>query len=167
MELEEMIKNYKFNISTKLEYIGFCADELLSSQEAQANNKLFRNLTIILSATFKTYLSTSNLDVYLYEPTVNITSALYYSDFKGYKTGAFIIVSFTNKLNSFNAFNVENTKEKFYYGWLLDLIKMLNREIKSLERIYNTLNNNTELIQWLYQHLKKETSQFMKWNTEE
>ena len=28
MELEEMIKNYKFNISTKLEYIGFCADEL-------------------------------------------------------------------------------------------------------------------------------------------
>ena len=145
MELEEIIRNYKFSISTHLEYIGLCADELLSSQEAQTNNKLFRNLTIILSTTFKTYLSTTNLDVYLYEPTVKFTSAKYYTDFKGYKTGAFIIVSFTNKLNGFNAFDVENTKEKFYYGWLIDLIKMLNREIKSLEEIYNTLNNDKEL----------------------
>ena len=114
MELEEMIKNYKFTISTYLEYIGLCTDNLLSSQEAQANNKLFRNLTIILSSAFKTYLSTPNLETYLYEPTVNIFVP-HYSDFKGYKTGAFIIVSFTNKLNRFNAFNKDNTKEKFYY----------------------------------------------------
>ena len=163
MELEEMIKNYKFTISTYLEYIGLCTDNLLSSQEAQANNKLFRNLTIILSSAFKTYLSTPNLETYIYEPTVNI-SVPHYSDFKGYKTGAFIIVSFTNKLNRFNAFNKDNTKEKFYYSWLMDLIKIFNREINSLEKIYNSINNNTEFLKWLYQNLKKKQSQFTKWN---
>ena len=142
MELEETIVNYKFNITTKLEYIGICADELLSSKDAQANNSLFRHLAIILSATFKTYLSTVNLDVYLNEPNENINSAIYYSDFKGYKTGVFIIISFTNKLNGFNAFNVENSKEQFYYGWLKDLVKILNHEIKSLEKLYTRLNND-------------------------
>lgn len=150
---EEIVKDYKFNLSTQLEYIGLCADELLSSQEAQANDKLFRNLTIILSATFKTYLSTSNLDMYLYEPNYKISSATQYSDFKGYKTGAFIIIQFTNKLNGFNVFNVENTTEKFYYGWLKDLIKNLNREINTLEKLYNTLNNEWNFKILFHSHL--------------
>lgn len=143
---EEIVKDYKFNLSTQLEYIGLCADELLSSQEAQANNRLFRNLTVILSATFKTYLSTSNLDLYLYEPNYKISSATSYSDFKGYKTGVFIIIQFTNKLNRFNVFDAENSKEKFYYGWLKDLIKFLNNEINTLEKLFNTLNNDKELL---------------------
>ena len=137
---EEMIKDYKFNLSTQLEYIGLCADELLSSQEAQ-DNRLFRHLTIILSATFKTYLSTANLDLYLYEPTYKISSPIQYSDFKGYRTGVFTIIQFTNKLNGFNVFNAENTTEKFYYGWLKDLIKNLNHEFNTLEKLFNTLNN--------------------------
>ena len=37
-------------------------------------------------------------------------------------------------------------KEKFYYSWLMDLIKIFNREINSLEKIYNSINNNTEFL---------------------
>lgn len=146
--IEEMIKDYKTNITAQLEQIGVCADNLLSSKEAQANNKLFRNLTIILSAVFKTYLSTSYLDVYLYEPNANITSAKYYSDFKGYKTGIYIIVSFINKLNGFNAFKKENSKEKLLFQWLKDLNKILNNEMNTVQKIYKILNNNqTEVLQ--------------------
>ena len=146
MEFEELIEKYKFSITTHLKYIGLCVDELLSSQEAQANNRLFRHLTVILSATFKTFLSTNNLEFYLYEPTQKISSATSYSDFTGYKTGVFIIVSFTNKLNKFNAFTVEKSKEEFYFGWLKELIIMLNLEFKSIEKMYNRLNNGKELL---------------------
>lgn len=149
---EEIVKDYKFNISTQLEYIGLCADELSSSQEAQ-DNRLFRYLTIILSTTFKTYLSTSNLDMYLYEPNYKISSAIYYSDFKGYRTGVFTIIQFTNKLNGFNVFNAEDSKEFFYYGWLKDLIKNLNREINTLEKLYNTLNNEWNFKILFHSHL--------------
>ena len=146
MEFEETVEKYKFSITTYLKYIGLCVDELLSSQEAQANNRLFRYLTAILSATFKTLVSTSNLDFYLYESTEKMSSATSYSDFTGYKTGVFIIVSFTNKLSKFNAFTVEKSKEEFYFGWLNELIIMLNLEFKSIEKLYNRLNESKELL---------------------
>jgi len=146
MELEEIIEKYKFSITANLKYIGLCIDKLLNTQEAQANNSLFRHLTIILSATFKTLLSTNNLDFYLFEPTQKKSFATAYSDFKGYKTGVFIIISFTNKLNKFNAFTVEKSKEEFYFGWLNELIRMLDIEFKSIEKLYNRLNKNKELL---------------------
>lgn len=146
MEFEETVEKYKFSITTHLKYIGLCVDELLSSQEAQANNRLFRYLTAILSATFKTLVSTSNLDFYLYKPTEKNSSATSYSDFKGYKTGVLIIISFTEKINKFNAFNVEKSEEEFVFSWLNELIILLNVEFKSIEKLYNRLNNDKELL---------------------
>ena len=142
MELEEIIENYKASITTQLKYIGVCIDELLSSQEAQANDGLFRNLTVILSATFKTLISTSNLNFYLQYPNEKMTSATFYSDFKAYKTGVFVIISFTNKLNDFNAFTVEESKKEFHFVWLHDIIKLLNLEFNSIERLYNRLKKD-------------------------
>ena len=41
IDINEGIEESKINISAQLEYIGICAGELLNSQEAQKNPKLF------------------------------------------------------------------------------------------------------------------------------
>ena len=99
-------------------------------------------MTVILSSVFKTYVSTQKLDYY-FEPSIIKLSDVYYSDFKGYKTGIFIIISFNGKLTKFG---FENTDYKQIYSRLNEEIKFLNKEFKVVTREYKRYMDDTELL---------------------
>ena len=139
---EEEINVYKHNLSRRLANIGFCVSELLSSEKAQKNNRLFRYLTVMLSSTFKTYVSTQKLNYY-FEPSIIKLSDVYYPNFKGYKTGIFIIVSFNGKLTKFE---FENSDYKKIYSFLNEQVKYLNNEFKAVRKEYELYKNDTELL---------------------
>lgn len=138
------INTFKDNIFRHLERIGFCVSELLSSEKAQKDNRLFRMLTILLSSAFKTYVSTRKLDYY-FEPSIVNLSNVYYSDFKGYKTGIFIIVSFCGKLTKFD---FENSDYEKLYSNLNNEVRALNDEFKKVRIEHERYIKDMELLKW-------------------
>lgn len=140
---KEEIEVFEHNISRRLERIGFCVSELLSSENAQLDHRLYKFLTAILSATFKTYVSTQKLEYY-FEPSIIKLSDVYYSDFKGYKTGIFILMSFCGKLTQFE---LENSDYNEIYSTLKNEIKFLNNEFKRMQKEYNRYINDKKLLQ--------------------
>ena len=140
---KEEIEVFEHNISKRLERIGFCVSELLSSENAKFDYRLYKLLTAILSATFKTYASTQKLEYY-FESSIIKLSDVYYSDFKGYKTGMFIIMSFCGKLSQFE---LENSDYNEIYSILKNEIEFLNNDFKVMQREYKRYMGDKKLLQ--------------------
>ena len=127
VDINEGIEESKINISAQLEYIGICAGKLLNSEEAIEEPKLFRILSVILRMTFKTYISTQNLEGYLLKDDneVNSSEIRYYTNYFEYRRS---IV----RINSF----IDIELEKHLKGF---------SDPKD-EETYNTLKNASDLL---------------------
>lgn len=150
IDINEGIEESKINISAQLEYIGICAGDLLNSTEARENPLLFRCLSIILRQTFKTYLSTSNLEGYLLkeENEINESEKRYYTNFFEYRRAIVRINSFINVELEKHSNRFADPKDENTYNILKNANACLIQRLEELIKIEVAIKMERAKSEW-------------------